>query len=91
MSNDRYRLGVQLDKWLYLVVFWSHVDPLRGEEPSMAISPKMLAVLQKVDAARAEFFAGLRDSAKRDAEAKVRTKKRPATRAAARAKNSPTS
>jgi hypothetical protein len=34
----------------------------------MAISPKMLAVLQKVDAARAEHFAGLRASAERDAE-----------------------
>lgn len=33
----------------------------------MAISPKMLAVLQKVDAARAEVFAGLRESAKREA------------------------
>jgi hypothetical protein len=34
----------------------------------MAISPKMLAVLQKVDAARAEHFDGLRASAARDAE-----------------------
>jgi hypothetical protein len=34
----------------------------------MALSPKMLAVLQKVDAARAEFFAGLRARTKRDAE-----------------------
>jgi len=33
----------------------------------MAISAKMLAVLQKVDAARAEHFAGLRASAARDA------------------------
>jgi hypothetical protein len=56
----------------------------------MAISPKMLAVLRKVDAARAEHFAGLRESAKREAEAKVRAKKRAASRAAARAKNSPT-
>jgi len=58
----------------------------------MAISPKMLAVLQKVDAARAEFFAGLRESAKREAEAKAHAKKRAARRAAATAKkrNSPT-
>ncbi|MGH2385800.1 MAG: hypothetical protein ACRDGB_12230 [Candidatus Limnocylindria bacterium] len=49
----------------------------------MAISPKMLAVLQKVDAARAELLAGLRESAKQDAEEKVRAKKRAATRAAA--------
>ena len=34
----------------------------------MALSPKMLAVLRKVDAARAEFFADLRASTKRDAE-----------------------
>jgi hypothetical protein len=40
----------------------------------MAISPKMLAVLQKVDAAREEFFAGLRESARRDADAKARAK-----------------
>lgn len=47
----------------------------------MAISPKMLAVLQKVDAARAEFFAGLRESAKQEAQARM--KKRAASRAAA--------
>ena len=47
----------------------------------MAISPKMLAVLQKVDAARAELLAGLRESAKREEQA--RTKKRTASRAAA--------
>jgi hypothetical protein len=41
----------------------------------MAISPKMLAVLQKVDAKREAHFAGLRESAKRDAEAKVRAKR----------------
>jgi hypothetical protein len=34
----------------------------------MAISPKMLAILQKVDAARVEHFADLRASAERDAE-----------------------
>jgi len=50
----------------------------------MAISPKMLAVLQKVDAARAEFFDGLRESAKQEAEAKVRAKKRAASAAQAR-------
>jgi hypothetical protein len=40
----------------------------------MAISPRMLAVLQKVDAAREEFLAGLRESAKREAKAKARAK-----------------
>ena len=40
----------------------------------MAISPKMLAILQKVDDAREHLFAGLRESAKRDAEAKARAK-----------------
>ena len=32
----------------------------------MAISPKMLAVLQKVDAAEAEYFAALRTKAVND-------------------------
>ena len=32
----------------------------------MAISPKMLAVLQKVDAAEAEYFAALRTKARND-------------------------
>jgi hypothetical protein len=40
----------------------------------MAISPRMLAVLQKVDAAREEFLAGLRESARREAKAKARAK-----------------
>jgi hypothetical protein len=50
----------------------------------MAISPKMLAVLQKVDAAEAEYFAELRTKAVRDrlriAEAKrtLAAKKKPA-------------
>jgi hypothetical protein len=52
----------------------------------MALSRKMLAVLQKVDAAREEFFNDLRESAKRDAAAKARAKKRAASRAAARLK-----
>ena len=41
----------------------------------MAISPRMLAVLRKVDAARAEFFAGLRESAKQEAQIRVERKK----------------
>jgi len=41
----------------------------------MALSAKMLAVLQKVDAARAEFFAGLRESAKQEAQVRVERKK----------------
>jgi hypothetical protein len=41
----------------------------------MALSAKMLAVLQKVDAARAEFIAGLRESAKQEARVRVERKK----------------
>jgi hypothetical protein len=33
----------------------------------MALSPKMLAVIQKVDAAEAAYFAGLKARAKREA------------------------
>ncbi len=40
----------------------------------MAISPRMLAVLQKVDAARAAHFDGLRKSARRNDQ--LREKKR---------------
>jgi hypothetical protein len=40
----------------------------------MAISPKMLAILQKVDAASVEHFADLRARAERDAE-RVRAQK----------------
>jgi hypothetical protein len=46
----------------------------------------MLAVLQKVDAARAEFLAGLGESAKAEARAKAHAKKQAAIRAAVRAK-----
>jgi hypothetical protein len=42
----------------------------------MALSAKMLAVLQKVDAAREDFFAGLRESAKQEAQVRVERKKR---------------
>jgi hypothetical protein len=38
----------------------------------MALSPQMLAVLQTVDAARAEFFAGLRASAEAGRRARAR-------------------
>jgi hypothetical protein len=38
----------------------------------MAISPKMLAVLQKVDAAEAEYFAALRTKAMKE---RLRTEK----------------
>jgi len=48
---------------------------------SVAISAKMLAVLQKVEAARDQLFAELRAGAKRDAEvkaqARIRAKARP--------------
>jgi hypothetical protein len=46
----------------------------------MALSSRMLAVLQKVDAARAEHFAGLRETAKREALARAETKKRQAAK-----------
>jgi hypothetical protein len=48
----------------------------------MAISPKMMALIQKIEAADAKHFADLRESAKRDAEAKVTAKKRAAARSA---------
>lgn len=35
----------------------------------------MMAVLQRVDAAREEFFAGLRESAKQEAQVRVEKKK----------------
>ena len=45
----------------------------------MAISPKMLAVLRKVEAAREEHFAKLRQRGKLEAEAKERAKLRQVT------------
>ncbi len=48
----------------------------------MAVSPRMLALIQKIEAADAQHFADLRESAKRDAAAKVQAKKRAASRAA---------
>jgi hypothetical protein len=55
---------------------WVYREPLdaSGTIKEMAISPRMLAVLQKVDAAREEFLAGLRESARREAKAKARAK-----------------
>jgi hypothetical protein len=60
----------------------------------MAISPKMLALIQKIEAADAEHFAGLRASAKREAQAKARAKKRATirvveARSAAKKRSSP--
>ena len=46
----------------------------------MAVSPRMLALIQKIEAADAMHFARLRESAKQDKIAKVLAK----TRAAAR-------
>jgi hypothetical protein len=40
----------------------------------MALSAKMVALLQKVDAAREEFFVGLRESARREAQVRVEKK-----------------
>lgn len=50
----------------------------------MTLSPKMVAVLQKIEAADAKHFAGLRESAGQDAEAA--TKKRATSRQAAAAR-----
>jgi hypothetical protein len=47
----------------------------------MAISPKMLALIQKIEAADAEHFARLRKSAKQEKEAKALAKRRAASRA----------
>jgi hypothetical protein len=47
----------------------------------MALSAKMLALLQKVDAAREEFFVGLRESARREAQVRVERKKQQMTSA----------
>lgn len=48
----------------------------------MAVSPRMLALLQKIEAADAEHFARLRRSAKQDKEAKILAKTRAAARSA---------
>ena len=57
----------------------------------MAISRRMQAVLQKVDADQQEYFAGLRASTKRDAVLKAQAKQRAADRAVeAKAKKRPT-
>lgn len=39
----------------------------------MAYSPRILALIQKIDAADAEHFARLRESAKKDATARAKT------------------
>jgi hypothetical protein len=39
----------------------------------MALSPKMLAVLKKADAANAAYFAALRERTKRESGARPRT------------------
>jgi len=46
----------------------------------MAISPKMLAVIQKVEAARLAHLAKLRERGKQEADAKARAKKQAADR-----------
>ena len=46
----------------------------------MAISPKMLALIQKIEAADAEHFARLRKSAKQDKVAKALAQTRTAAR-----------
>jgi hypothetical protein len=52
----------------------------------MALSPKMLAVLQKIEAADAKHFAGLRESARQEAEAATRKRATSRQAVAARAK-----
>jgi hypothetical protein len=39
----------------------------------MAVSPRMLAIIQKLDAADAQHFAGLRKDARREAEARAQS------------------
>ena len=48
----------------------------------MALSPKMLALIQKIEAADADHFARLRKSAKQDNEAKTLAKTKAAARSA---------
>lgn len=48
----------------------------------MAVSPRMLALIQKIEAADAEHFARLRKSAKQDREIKALAKTRAAVRSA---------
>jgi len=54
----------------------------------MAVSPKMLALIQKIEAADLVHLARLRQSAKQDKEAKARAKARAAGRGASRKGNS---
>lgn len=49
----------------------------------MAVSPRMLALIQKIEAADAEHFARLRKSAKQDKEIKALAKTRAAAQSAA--------
>jgi len=48
------------------------VVPLLRFISPMALSPKMLALIQKIEAAAAVHFAGLREGAKKDTEARAR-------------------
>jgi len=48
----------------------------------MSISPRMLALIKKIEAADVEHFARLRQSAKQDKEAKALSKTRAAARSA---------
>jgi hypothetical protein len=52
----------------------------------MALSPRMLALVQKLDAADAKHFAGLRESARQEAEAAETKRTTSRQAAAARAK-----
>lgn len=54
----------------------------------MAVSPKMLALIQKIEAADLAHFARLRQSAKQDKEAKALAKARAAARSASHKANS---
>jgi hypothetical protein len=52
----------------------------------MSLSPKMLALVQKIEAADAKHFAGLRESARHEAEAAETKRATSRQAAAARAK-----
>jgi hypothetical protein len=54
----------------------------------MAVSPRMLALIQKIEAADLEHLARLRKSAKQEKQAKALAKTRAAARSASHKSNS---
>jgi hypothetical protein len=67
-------LGLSRDRAHPVVDEGRHEGLLSAQEIPTMISPRMQALLSKVDAAEAAHFAGLRDSAQQDKEA-TRAKK----------------